>query len=601
MSNLKENLKFFKLEESISIPDVFEVKELYEDLINELDYDVNRAMYIMYKNQNIQMFDQLFENMGEKSIIVYFYDEISDLFNVLTRFTKEQLKSKFFCFSSNLNDTDIKTSIDNFLSMSLYKFTNMVPVLKLENDLNYIKTARDIIQYIREKRDNFNFKLGNDVNDTLYGFDNRLKNLNQYSEERGLKSFIESAGSHYKNKPAVIVSSGPSLDKNIHVLKEYQDKVLIFSCDGSYTTLIKNGITPHFIGSVERIKKTYEAFYEEKDIHPQVILLAPAVVRPEIPRQFRNRMLSFFKDGDTYGVYFDKLLNEKKGRIWCGSSVAHLLYNAAKEMGADPIILIGQDLSYTNDGVSHADDSEVKEHHDISKISVWLKGNYVDRVPSQSVWEKFLIEFVDIISDNPGTTINATEGGAYIKGSEISSLREALDIHAGGCVESPMKIFSSMRKEKISKESRIHIKNQLVDFLNKYMDYEKKCKEALDNNLEITQGAYKGIETQEQLDSIYDLLDDVDGNIVKEIMKDPEMSMLFQYPIHSAIRKINAMGTKSYDYETIIGNLEVHQVLLKDLLLNCRKMIRLLYDNGLEFEGENYDWIHDSIYEIDRI
>lgn len=600
MNNLMENLEFYNFDNIVNIPDVFIYPDLQEKLISEIDFQMNRAMYVLYKNYDLNLVGSLLNNLGEKSIVLYFYDDFSDLFSIFSNFSNSQLKSKFFVFSSSISKYDNKIKLDMFLNNSFYTYTNIIPVMKLDDNLNYIKNAREIIKYIREKRDSYSFKLGNDANDTLYGFDNRIKNIEQYSEELGLKDFIDRAYLQYKKKPAVIVSSGPSLDKNVHLLREYQDKVLIFSCDGSYTTLIKNGIIPHFIGSVERVKITYDAFYEGRNFDSSVILLAPAVVRPEIPRKFQGRMLSFFKDKDAYGVYFDNLLYNQKGCIWCGSSVAHLLYNAAKVMGADPIILIGQDLSYTMEGISHADDSEVKEIHDISNVSVWLKGNFDKLVPSDYLWEKFLLEFIEIISENPGKTINATEGGAFIEGTEVGFLNEVLAKYAIDNILKPIELFSSIPKRTLSEEIKMHIKEKLSSFLEKYVEHEKTCFKALENNVKILKKANKGIKTQKQLDEVYDLLEYVDQKIVKEIMKDSDMMMLSQYLIHSAIRQINDIGVKSYNFESIIKNLEIHHILLKQLILNYRKMIKLMNDNGFEL-SQNYDWLNESIYEIDRM
>lgn len=600
MNKLMKNLEFYNFDKNIDVPDVFIIPDLQEKLINEIDFQMNRAMYILYKNYDLNLVGSLLKNLGEKSIVLYFYDDLSDLFSIFSNFSNNNLKSKFFVFSSSISEYDNKIKLDMFLNNSFYTYTNIIPVIKLDDNLNYIKNAREIIKYIREKRDSYSFKLGNDANDTLYGFDNRIKNIEQYSEELGLKDFIDRAYSHYQKKPAVIVSSGPSLDKNVHLLREYQDKVLIFSCDGSYTTLIKNGILPHFIGSVERVKITYDAFYEGRNFDSSVILLAPAVVRPEIPRKFEGRMLSFFKDKDAYGVYFDNLLYNQKGSIWCGSSVAHLLYNAAKVMGADPIILIGQDLSYSMEGISHADDSEVKEIHDVSNVSIWLKGNFDKLVPSDYLWEKFLLEFIEIISENPGKTINATEGGAFIEGTEVSFLNDVLAKYAIDNILRPIELFSSIPKRTLSEEIKMNINKSLSSFLEKYVEYEKICFKALENNVKILKKAKKGIKTQKQLDEVYDLLEYVDQKIVKEIMKDSDMMMLSQYLIHSAIRQINEIGVKSYNFESIIKNLEIHHILLKQLILNYRKMIKLMNDNGFEL-NRNYDWLNESIYEIDRI
>ncbi len=51
----------------------------------------------------------------------------------------------------------------------------------------------------------------------------------------------------YQGKPVVLVNSGPSLSKNIDILKEYKDKVIIVACSTAIVALYKHGITPHYL------------------------------------------------------------------------------------------------------------------------------------------------------------------------------------------------------------------------------------------------------------------------------------------------------------------------------------------------------------------
>ena len=51
-----------------------------------------------------------------------------------------------------------------------------------------------------------------------------------------------------------------SLDKNVHFLAQVQEKAVIIAVDTVLPTLLKNGIRPHFLTSIDPNNLTYEKF-----------------------------------------------------------------------------------------------------------------------------------------------------------------------------------------------------------------------------------------------------------------------------------------------------------------------------------------------------
>lgn len=602
MSNLLENINHFgiDLEGEIATHELF----VEEKLLTSYNTGLNRALYILYRNQDLKLFESILDGIGEKSILVYFYKYTFDLLRVFTYFPNDKLKRKVIFISADMDSSEALNQVHSQINALLYQFTQIIPVIPYREELKYIQEAKVLIQFIREKKENYTFLLGNDIDDTLYGLENRLLNFKHYCNHPGIKDFIKTSNGVYERVPAIIVSSGPSLDKNVHLLKKYQKNALILSCDGSYTTLVKHDIKPHFIGSVERIYKTYDVFYRHREFDKEVLLVAPAVVRNEIVNKFVGNTISLFKDKDSFGILMDQMSLGSKGTMWCGSSVAHLLFSFADTIGCDPIILIGQDLSFNMEGISHADDSEVKEIKQVNEAKVWLKGNYAEKVPSTPIWEKFLITFREMIAQSNKLVINATEGGAYIEGTQIDLLNNVLEKYCSREIVPPSEVYYSIKEYKKYDEIESTFLKEFSDLFEKYYVLYKKTKKVYEDNIKAIERFNKGITTQNQLDKIYDVLDRTE-DLVKEIAVDRMMMMMFQYPIHVAIHNINQLETKEFTLESLAINLKSHYEMLSSIHFNTKRLLKMLskisLENNYKIKSINrIDWLDDDKFDFVR-
>lgn len=602
MSYILDNEKHFgiSMDKDVKIDQLF----IEENLLTTYDTGKNRALYILYRNQDLRLIEKVLAEIGDKSILIYFYKESSDLIRIFSHFSTEVLKNKVNFIESNMESTETLNGIHSQINALLYQYTQIIPIIPFREELDFIQEAKLLIQFIREKKENFTFLLGNDIDDTLYGLENRLLNFKHHCNHPGIKDFIKASNGTYKNKPAIIVSSGPSLDKNVHLLKAYQDKALILSCDGSYTTLVKHGIKPHVIGSVERVHRTYEVFYSHREFDKDLLLVAPAVVRSEIANKFVGNTISLFKDRDSFGILMDEMSNGTKGTLWCGSSVAHLMFSFADSVGCNPIILIGQDLSYTFDGISHAGDSEVKETKNVEEAKVWLKGNYAEKVPSTPIWEKFLITFREMIAQSKSHVINATEGGAFIEGTEIDVLSSVLEKYCLDDIVPPKEIYYDIDDYQKYDSLETTFLYHYAELFEKYYTLYEKVEKVHKSNIKAIERFNKGIKTQKQLDKIYDVIDSTE-DLVKEIAVDRMMMMLFQYPIHLAIHQINQLNTSKYTLESLAVNLKSHYDMLSNILFNTKRLLKLLAKiartNQFDIElVHKIDWIDDDQYEFVR-
>lgn len=603
MDILKKNMQIFKVKftsEHYNVGDLLNHPE--SELMAEPRFDGNRTLYIAYNINNIEHIKNIAGKLNEKSILFVYYRDERYLYELLSKVDFTSKEGKLAFYAGDYKDAEGLNRLDEMFKTLLYTYSNMCPILLNSLDLSYIRGAKEFFRYINDIRDNFVFLIGNDLNDTLCGVQNRLLNLHAYVANPGFNEFKEKYGSLYRDKPAVIVSSGPSLDKNVHLLKAYENKALILSCDGSASTLKRHGIKPDIVGSVERAWDTYRAFYENKEFDPRIIFSGPAVVRPEIVEMFAGKkMISVFKSRDVYGDWMNTITSEDKGTVYSGSSVAHFLLNFADALGCNPIILVGQDLAYSEEGVSHADAAEVDESIDVSKATEWVK-DYEDKdIPSSRIWKSFLLTFEEIVRDTDKVIIDATEGGAHIKGSVIRGLEETLEQY---CIEELPSVADLLDRINVgeayintARESSfegiykaIHIFDGLLMNIRSGKKMNKKAVMQIE----------KGINTQKQLDRIYDTLEFVDKEIVQNIARDRFLMMLFQYPIYSAIRSINVLNTSKYTIETICFNLKLHWDMLYIFELYANKMLKVLI-NGLEDNKDFFGKLPEFNEKLDNL
>lgn len=251
---------------------------------------------------------------------------------------------------------------------------------------------------------------------------NLMKNLPHINSSFPLNGFVDK----FKDVPAVIVSAGPSLNKNIHLLKNVEDKAVIISTDTALKALFKNNIKPHFVISIDGSIKNFEKY--DGVNYDDIPLVFTPKVHWKIINNHKGRKV-VFTCGDTYTEYIFRKYDINIEGLSSGGSVANNALHMAVKIGANPIILIGQDLAYTNDK-SHAEGTMYDGKNAITPEieEVYVKDIYGGQVKSHPSYIIFLRWFEEFISNDKSSRkyIDSTEGGAYIKGTEVMPLSDTI-------------------------------------------------------------------------------------------------------------------------------------------------------------------------------
>lgn len=228
--------------------------------------------------------------------------------------------------------------------------------------------------------------------------------------------------------PAIIAAGGPSLDKNVDRLKKAKGRSFIIAVDTAMKTLLRHGIKPDLIVSIDCRKQA--RFFEHEDFKDIPLVLetdSPVYVIDAHPYD------NFFmcSENEVTNFYAKELTGRELGYINQGGSVAHSAFTIAISMGFKTIILIGQDLAYTDEKMHTEcayDDAKLNlEHAAIKHDETYVEDIYGKMVRSNTSMVHFKNWFENMIGIYPDIrVIDATEGGALIKGTSIATLDDAI-------------------------------------------------------------------------------------------------------------------------------------------------------------------------------
>lgn len=235
------------------------------------------------------------------------------------------------------------------------------------------------------------------------------------------------AGNVPNDIPAVIISAGPSLNKNILELKKAKNKAFLIAVDTAIKPLLSNGIIPDLFVIVDGLKPVSLI---QMDGVSKVALAAPFVAAESVLEYHKGKKF-FFNDGSVLPEHVYDMCGMPFEWVDSGGSVANNAFSIAVQMGFKTIILVGQDLAMTGNK-THADGTfqdKMKEEKFDTDSRAFLEVDAIDggKVVTRYDFNRYRIWFENTIERHKlDNVIDATEGGALIKGTKIMTLAEAI-------------------------------------------------------------------------------------------------------------------------------------------------------------------------------
>ncbi|EJO7032593.1 motility associated factor glycosyltransferase family protein [Campylobacter jejuni] len=400
---------------------------LYQDPIKELQTMLNtyNDKYLLYPVLyfygfgNGVLFKALLQNKNHQHIVVFEKDiEIIWIMFHILDFSNELQSARLMILENDKLQTQDYNELCSF--KPFFQFSRIY-FLELMSHY-YERFHEDILGLNKKLAENFKNSIvsyGNDPLDALQGIEQFVYNLPQMITHPSYKELL----SKRKNlsDTAIIVSTGPSLTKQLPLLKKYASKATIFCADSSYPILAKHGIKPDYVCMLERTEITAEFFnHDFREFDRDIVFICAGVVHPKAIEYLKGRNLVITQK--VLGLpYYINLKDFSYAAV--GFSVAHMLAYLATYLNHKNIIFIGQDLAYAENGNSHPDDYQNSANYESQMYEHILTKAYGEKeeVKTHAIWILFKNYFENEIIPNTIkmgiTTYNCTEGGARIEGT----------------------------------------------------------------------------------------------------------------------------------------------------------------------------------------
>lgn len=285
-----------------------------------------------------------------------------------------------------------------------------------------------------------------DIDSRLMWLENYFANIENFLKYPNVSSLVDK----FKGIPMIVVGAGPSLDKNVHLLKDLKGKALIVAAVSAFLPLLNHGVMPDILVCGEKVD--LPGHFTGNGEERQTRFILADVVNPA--------MFDRESKGDYVFVSLFMRLCIAHAKFWgtdyapqVGGSVTTTALGLGVDFGCDPVVMVGQDLAFGSTGThvggaSYSDQSldfqdggivRLDQRYDNSEELLsseykvlWLKGVNEDRVPSKFDWVTFHNWFEEYMrrheaKEHATKIFNATEGGAYIEGMEHTTLQELAD------------------------------------------------------------------------------------------------------------------------------------------------------------------------------
>ncbi|EHD7759435.1 motility associated factor glycosyltransferase family protein, partial [Campylobacter jejuni] len=365
---------------------------MYQDPIKELEKNLEYfkdftryPVLFFYGFGNGILYKILLQNQALKRIII-FEKELELIFLALNfiDFSKDLSLGRLIILHHDDINLPKMDKVFRLIGDLFYRSYN----LHIANDF-YEHYKEDILKLNKLNMQiikNHNLMRGNDPKDAMQGIEQFVYNLPQMITHPSYKELLSKRKG--VSDTAIIVSTGPSLTKQLPLLKKYANKATIFCADSSYPILAKHGIKPDYVCMLERTEITAEFFnHDFGEFDKDIVFVCAGVVHPKAIEYLkdRNRKYLIIPRYLYFPIYiklkyFDFLYNTP--------SVAHMACYLSLHLNHKNIIFIGQDLAYAENGNSHPDDYQNSANYESQMYEHILTEAYGGKkeIKTHEVW-----------------------------------------------------------------------------------------------------------------------------------------------------------------------------------------------------------------------
>ncbi|EOJ0447350.1 motility associated factor glycosyltransferase family protein [Campylobacter jejuni] len=300
---------------------------------------------------------------------------------------------------------------DVFLWLNLYEMfinNNFYKKYYYEEILNADKIIYENINLVIRNLDP-------DSKISLSCYENFYKNIPLMLKNIPFKRIIDERKGLFES--CIVVCAGPSLQKQIPLLKKYQENFVIFCVDGAYPLLVKHDIIPDYVLNLDFEEYPLEFFKEVNPENKTLFILAASTHPSVVDYLYKKQIPLSIVLSDN--LPYQNLHIDDFGYLEFGTHVGHACYTLAIALKFKNIIIIGQDLSFDKQGNSHFDSfdlgSDIDTTLDIPTLKTIAYGG-LGEVLTHLAWDDYRKKLEDLFARNSQVNfLNATEGGARIE------------------------------------------------------------------------------------------------------------------------------------------------------------------------------------------
>ena len=424
----------FNIDENLNIYDKTHNVFMYENLEEEINFFYQSILEKTHRYPFACIYGignaLLIKNLSKHYKHLFIFESEIELFILalsVIDLSEELCSGKIYLVDIEEERVDIQLLIlfdmkDMFEYLSLYEmFVNNVYYKKFYEDV-WHKADELCEKNIKVVIRNLNSSL-------CIGFEcysHLLQNIPSMLESIPFQRILSQRKNKFDN--AIVVSAGPSLAKQLPLLKAYQDKAVIFCADGALSMLEKEGIVPDYVTNLDFTDLAMK-FFQNKENLKQSIIALECATHPNIVRSLNAENCMIVLRNKALYQRFN--LNDF-GYIDTGTHVSHFSYTLALALGFKNIIMIGQDLAFDEEGNSHSKGFDFGEkfsgEENIDKLKVPAYGGKGE-VLTHITWNDYRIklEYLFACNEQKAKFYNATEGGARINFTEELSFKECCE------------------------------------------------------------------------------------------------------------------------------------------------------------------------------
>ncbi len=455
--------KYDPLREAEAVIKKFEEKETIDENSHVIFYGLGLGYHVeLFTRKHPNTLFSLYEPSAE--VFQHFLDKIN-----LKKLPVENLK--------NIQCEFEPEAMDFFLAKLLNKTNKKLIIMDLPTYGNvfaerYNKFFSKFNELIKSTRNNMH---------TNYAFQKRwiINSMKNLKEVLSTPNIVTEKQGCFKNKTAILVAAGPSLNDEIENLRYIKDNGLayIFSVGSAINTLVYNNIYPHAACTIDPSIKNQEVLkiIKEKNII-EIPVIFGSSVGYETLENYPGNKYHMITTQDSIASYY---LRDDRGdvidRVYDAPTVAAATLQLLYILGFERIILVGQNLGYRDkkrysEGIVYSridvTDSELGN-------ALWVEDVYDNQILTTNGFNIMRRQIEMYIKQIPGINVlNATKGGAKIEGTEFIELKE---------------IIAGSLKERIVNESELlKLEKNKTTYNKEYIAAQlKKMEKSYDSALKI--------------------------------------------------------------------------------------------------------------------